>query len=467
MAALDNNIAKTFWFLAAAFMLLTATITYRQAFSAELAQHPANHISLLNELSVERGTIFTQDGSVIAQSKPATSGFTREYPFGEMMAPVTGYYDPTRGRSGLELTKNNYLAGQTSVATPQDWFDSLIDKRKRGADITVSLRPYVQETAWQALGEQKGTVVALNPKTGAILAMVSKPTFSPASISKDWATLTSSKEGPLVNRAIQGLYPPGSTFKVITSAAALKKKVAIPETMFNGPAKLYVDGGLVTNFADEMYGRMSMRSAFAKSTNTIFAQIGLSIGAQDLVATATDFGFGSQMPFDLPVQKSSTAPASDMDSTMLAWTAVGQGKTLVTPLQMALVAAAVAEKGRVPAPYLVSEARDYRGNLLYKHQNGLWRQAMNPAVASTISDMMVQVVETGTGTGAQIPDVKVAGKTGTAETGDGNSSHAWFIGFAPANDPKIAVAVLVENGGLGGKVAAPIARAVLRTALSE
>lgn len=467
MPMLDKNITKAFWSLAAAFMLLTATITYRQAFSAELAQHPANHISLLNELSVERGTIFTQDGSVIAQSKPGTTGFIREYPFGEMMAPVTGYYDPTRGRSGLELTKNDYLAGQAAIATPQDWFASLIDKKRRGADITVSLRPYVQETAWQALGDQKGAVVALDPKTGAILAMVSKPTFSPATVSKDWAALTSNQDSPLINRGTQGLYAPGSTFKVITSAAALKKNVATPDTMFNGPAKLFVDGGLVTNFADQTYGRLSMRSAFAKSTNTIFAQIGLSVGAQDLVAQATDFGFGSRIPFDLPVQKSLTAPPSDMDSTMLAWTAVGQGKSLATPLQMALVAAAVAENGRVPSPFLVTEARDYRGNLLYKHESDPWRQAMEPAVADTIRDMMVQVVESGTGVSAQVPDVKVAGKTGTAETGDGSPSHAWFIGFAPANDPKIAVAVLVENGGLGGRVAAPIARAIIKTALAE
>lgn len=467
MPTLDKNIIRIFWFLAAAFILLTATVTYRQAFSAEISRHPANRISLLNELSVERGTIFTEDGSVIAQSKPGTTGFIREYPFGEMMAPVTGYYDPTRGRSGLELTKNDYLAGQAAIATPQDWFASLIDKKKRGADITVSLRPYIQETAWQALGDQKGAIVALDPKSGAILAMVSKPTFSPASVSKDWATLTSNQESPLINRATQGLYAPGSTFKVITAAAALGKNVATPETMFNGPAKLFVDGGLVTNFADQTYGRLSMRSAFAKSTNTIFAQIGLGVGAPDLVAQATAFGFGSRIPFDLPVQKSSTASPSDMDSTMIAWTAVGQGKSLATPLQMALVAAAVAGKGQVPSPYLVSEARDYRGNLLYKHKSEPWLQAMDPAVADTISDMMVQVVEAGTGVAAQVPDIKVAGKTGTAETGDGSPSHAWFIGFAPADDPKIAVAVLVENGGLGGRVAAPIARAVMRTALSE
>lgn len=464
---MDRNIVRAFWLLTMCFVAVLAAMTYRQAFAEGLSRHPANKISLMNELSVERGTIFTDDGSVLAQSKPSGDTFKREYPYGDMMAAVTGYYDPIRGRSGLELSQNNYLAGLSEAATPQDWFNSLIDKKKRGSDITITLKPYVQETAWQSLGDRKGAIVVLDPGTGAVLAMVSRPSFNPGNIAKDWSALATSPDSPLINRATQGRYPPGSTFKTITAAAALESGAAHPGTLFNGPSKLFVDGGKVSNYGGQSYGRLSMSSAFAKSINTVFAQVGLKVGAEELVARSRDFGFNSKPPFDIPLEASEIPTPASMDSTMLAWTSVGQGKTLATPLQMALVAAGVAANGEVAEPFLVAEARDYRGNLLYSHKKDNWRKAMKPAAAAKLASMMEQVVLSGTGSGAQIADTRVAGKTGTAETGDGNLSHAWFIGFAPVEEPKVAIAVIVENSGTGGQIAAPIARAVIETALGQ
>lgn len=324
----------------------------------------------------------------------------------------------------------------------------------------------MQRTAWNALGNNRGAIVVLNPTTGAVLAMVSKPGYDPNNIVNEWAAIASDTASPLINRAVAGRYPPGSIFKIITVSGALERGLAKADTVYDGPVELRVGGGKVRNFSDEGGGRQKLESAFAHSTNTIFAQVGLKLGAANLVRTATDFGFNQPLPFDLPTAKSTIPAADSMDPVLLAWSSVGQGETLVTPLEMALVAAGIANSGNIPRPYLVKSVRDDKGKIIKTHKNSVWRRATDPKTSKTVGKMMVKVVEEGTAKKIWSPKLEVAGKTGTAETGDGQPSHAWFVAFAPAGDPQVAVAVIVEHGGLGGKIAAPIAREVIAAAMA-
>lgn len=451
-------------FIIAAILSLLFALTYRQAFSDDLADHPGNRRALIEEMTVDRGDIYAADGTILATSRPQGGGYRREYPRGAAFAAATGYYSPTRGRSGIEAGENAWLTGRRHFSSWQDWYNSLANRHRRGFDITLSIRPELQNKAWDLLAGRRGAVVVLNPATGAVLAIAGRPSYDPNLIESDWHNIAG-VEGLLVNRASQGRYPPGSTFKIITTAGALSSGVAKPTSVYDGPAVLPVYGGKVTNFADQDQGRMTLEKAFTKSTNTIFAQVGLDLGAARLVGAAQDFGFNSQPPFDLPAATSLIPEAASMDKVMTAWTAVGQGRTLATPLQMALTAAAIGEGGKIYRPWLTEFVRDYEGGVRYQARPRLWRRATDAATAAKVKKMMAAAVKDGTGRAAWLQAVAVAGKTGTAEVGGGKPPHAWFVGFAPADHPKVAVAVLVENGGLGGRTAAPIAKEIFKTAL--
>lgn len=451
-------------FIVGIMFILLVALTYRQAFSDGIADHPGNRRALIEEMSVDRGDIYAADGEVLATSRRQDGAYRRVYPKGEAYAAATGYYSAIRGRSGVEAGQNAWLTGRLHFSSWQDWYNSLANRHRRGFDITLSIRPELQNKAWDLLAGRRGAIVVLNPASGAVLAIVGRPTYDPNLIESNWEDIAAT-EGLLVNRASQGLYPPGSIFKIITAAGAISSGKAKPDSIYNGPAVLPVFGGKVTNFADQDEGRMTLARAFTKSTNTIFAQVGLDIGAAGLVGAAQDFGFNSRPPFDLPAAASVIPQPASMDKVMTAWTAVGQGRTLVTPLQMALTAGAIGEEGRIYRPWLTEFVRDYEGAVRYQAGPRLWRQATDSATAAKIKKMMVATVKDGTGRAAWLSSVAVAGKTGTAEVGGGSPPHAWFIGFAPADDPQVAVAVLVENGGLGGRTAAPIAREIFKAAL--
>ncbi len=460
------RLKRSLIFIAGALVALLMALTARQAFSNDAASHPGNRRTLIEELTVERGDIYAADGTVLATSRLDKGVYKRGYPQGPAFAAVTGYYSPVRGRSGLEAGQNDWLAARRHFSSWQDWYRSLANKHRRGFDVTLSVKPAVQLRAWQLLAGGRGAVVALDPASGAILAFVSRPAYDPNLIDSRWREIAAT-EGLLVNRASQGLYAPGSTFKIITTAGALDYRTASPSKVYDGPAVLKVYGSQVTNFADQDQGRMSLSSAFAKSTNTIFAQVGLDLGPDRLVETAEGFGFNSRPPIELPAARSQMPPAVSMDKVMTACTAVGQGRTLATPLEMALSAAAVAEGGRIMQPHLTDSVRDFEGGLRWRQRPRLWLRATTPSTAAKLKKMMVAAVKSGTGRGAALEGTVVAGKTGTAEVGGGKSPHAWFVGFAPADNPRVAVAVMLENGGLGGTAAAPIAREIIRTALEH
>lgn len=456
---------------------IVVNLTWIQIIGSEsISQNAFNKRRLVEEYAVERGDIISGDGVVVARSVD-TGGeyrFQREYPLGPLFANVTGYDSWKYGRTGIEKEFNAELLGRGPQYTFRSIANRLLGASKKGDSVVLTVDSRLQRAAADALGERRGAVVALNPKTGAVLAMVTSPTYDPnvtvplpgRDTAGQWAAIQANPGKPLLDRCLSGLYPPGSSFKVVTGAAALDSGAATPETMFQCDGKLAVSGFTLYDFSRQGHGQLDFRKALVVSCNVTFAQVGLLLGAETLVSYAEAFGFNKVIPFDLPTAKSQIQEADTMDPVALAASSIGQAEDLATPLQMALVAATVGNEGVAQRPYVVSELRDYNGKIIEQFRPSEWNSVIDVETAGVVADMMVAAVDDGTGTAAQIPGVDVAGKTGTAETGvPGAGPHAWFICFAPAGEPQVAVAVVLENGGEGGKVAAPVAREVLERAL--
>jgi len=475
----------------AMFVLLFAATNYLQVFAASrLANDPANSRLLLEEFDVNRGKILASDGrTILALSKPTKGNlkYLRVYPHGSLYADVTGFYSVVLGRSLLEASQNDFLAARAPELLPQNLVDEILGRDKQGATVVTTIDAKLQQVAKRALGSLPGGVVALDPKTGAVLALVSNPSYDPTELSSHnldgvrtaRTRLLADPAKPLLSRAYQELFPPGSTFKLVTAAAALEAGLK-PDTMFPNPPELTLPQTThkLQNFGGEhcLGGapQLTIAQALTVSCNVVFGEIGLAVGADRLVAQAQKFGFDQHVPFDVPFAEGSIPPASAFAGAKpaIAFSAIGQQSDGANPLQMALIAAAIANGGEEMRPRLVSEIRDAQGRVVKSFGPEVWGKPISGQTASELTAMMVQVVAAGTGTAAQIPGVQVAGKTGTAETSTGNP-HAWFVCFAPAQNPKIVVAVVVLNGGslgsdaTGGRVAAPIARAVMEAALSR
>ncbi len=454
---------------------ITVNLAWVQIFGAEDIQGNAyNKRRLIEEYAIQRGDIISADGQTLARSVDSGTEYRwqREYPQGALFADVTGYDSWRYGRSGLEETFNDELLGKGTNLNLRTLGNRLLGTSKKGNSLKLTVNNQLQRVATDSLGGRKGAVVALDPKTGAVLAMVTHPTFDPnVTVPMDgrdttaaWEALNADPGRPLFNRPTSGLYPPGSSFKVVVAAAALDVGVVTPETVFDCAGKLVVQGYTIYDFARKSHGDLTFAEALVVSCNITFAQVGLRLGAEALVQYAEEFGFNKPMPFDLPTEASKIQSADTMDQVALAAASFGQGQDLATPLQMAQVAAAIANGGVLLRPFLVDEIRDYNNKIIEQFGPSRLAEVVSPRTAETLTDIMVDVVDDGTGTAAQIDGVKVAGKTGTAEV-EGQEPHAWFICFAPADDPVIAIAVIVENGGEGGRTAAPIARDVLEQAL--
>ncbi|RJQ53267.1 MAG: hypothetical protein C4521_08360 [Actinobacteria bacterium] len=447
------------------FVALALNLTYLQVIDADrITAQQGNTRNIERELATRRGSILSADGVVLAESVKKGRFYERRYPAGALTSHITGFFSVKYGKTGLEAAYDKFLMAEDQYATPRDLLNDVLGKHPPGDDIVLTLDTRLQKVAAEALGSRRGAIVALDPKTGAVLAMASNPRYDPAAVSTRFEQLRTSKASPLLNRAAQGLYPPGSVFKILTAATALETGVTREEKVYDGPAVLYVQGGRVTNYGDQGFGTMRFSRAFAVSCNTIFAQVGLELGDDRLVEGAEAFGLNKWVPFSsLPTYRSRIQ--EPVDRLDLAWTAVGQGRTLVTPLQMALVGAGIANGGVINEPYVVKQVRDYRGAMVRQTTPLQWQRPLDPGTARQVRDLMVEVVEDGTGGRARIEGVRVAGKTGTAEPADKLRTHAWFVGFAPAEDPKIVVSVLVEHGGTGGRAAAPLAKQVMEAAV--
>lgn len=458
---------------------VAVNLTWVQIFGAEKIQDNAfNKRRLVQEYAIQRGDIISADGQVVARSVDTGTEYRyqRDYPMGGLFADVTGYDSWRYGRMGLEKKYNKELIGEGSKLTVRSLGNKLLGASKKGNSLVLTVDSRVQRTATESLGDGKGAVVALDPKTGAVLAMVTSPTYDPnvavpksgRDAEREWRALNADPNRPLFDRCTSGLYPPGSSFKVVTAAAALDTGVVNPESPFECNGRFHMPqfgNHTIPDFNRRAHGHLTFTRALTVSCNVTFAQVGVRLGAEALVRYAELFGFNNVIPFDLPVEVSRIEPANRMDMLALASSSFGQAQDLATPLQMAMVAATVANEGVSKKPYLVDEIQDYNGKIIEQFGTQSWRKVIDRDTADTLTRLMVNVVKEGTGTAAQIEGVQVAGKTGTAEVENGEP-HAWFICFAPAHDPKVAVAVVLEHGGEGGRTAAPIARDVLEKALS-
>lgn len=474
---MNKAIVRTFMAVVALFAALIANVVYIQVIRAgSLQDRPENRARILQEARIERGRILAYDGSVIAGSRRRDGYWERTYPQGAFAPQTVGYSTLRYGRSGIEAGMDDYLTGQAADLGLRSWLDRLLDKRPEGADVKLTLVPSVQKAARQALGSQIGAIVALDPVTGAVMACASAPDYDPAALADGFAKLSRRKDAPLLDRGLQGLYPPGSSFKVLTAGAALQTGVATPDTTYDDTGTYVVYGGKVTNYGDEVYGRNTLTQALTYSINTTFGKIGDKLRRRRLVEYMERFGFWSRPPLQVPAGMVRVSgrygkgrllpPGAPMDPLQVAWAAVGQEQVLVTPLQMALVAAAVANGGRIMRPYLVDRVITPQGGEVRVTKPTVWKHALEATYAVQLNEMMQKVVGVGTGTAAALQGIDVAGKTGTAERGDAN--QAWFIGFAPAEAPRVAVAVTIEDTlGTGGGIAAPLAAAVMRAALAE
>jgi penicillin-binding protein A len=461
----DRSIRRLFVFFVVIFAGLIVQLTYVQVWAApRLNTNVNNTRGLDSQMRVERGLILAADGSELATNRKEGAYYLREYPLGALTSPWLGYSSLRYGHSGLERAYNPELSGNSDLLTVRNFLDVVTGKPKRGADLHLTVEPKVQKAAKDALDGNQGAVVAIDPRTGAVLAWVVSPGFDPNNIDQDWKQLNQDPNSPLVDRALRGEYPPGSVFKVLVAAAALEQGVVTPDTAFNDtPGGWLVNGYRVNNFNGVSFGKHTFADAFTHSVNTTFAKVGTGLGADELSKYAHAFGFGMDLPWALGGSGGTFPDPAKMDKAHVAQASFGQGQVLVTPMQMALVAATVANGGRMMKPYVVSEITDYNQQVLQKTQPSVWLQPIKPSTAATLTDLMVNVVDEGTGTKAAIPGVKVAGKTGTAEAG-GGQAHSWFIGFAPAAAPEVAVAVIVENGTAS---AAAIAGKVMAAALGH
>jgi penicillin-binding protein A len=466
-----------------AFAVLVGAVSYRQVVAADDYRDDPRNLRVAAGLTGrERGLIITADGEIVAESEANPDdplGFRRSYPYRDLYSHVVGYATLLFGSTGLEDTHSADLVSDRD-ATISGVINALLGGDLRPSGLRLTIDHGLQTAAREALGDQRGAVVALDPATGAVLAMVSTPGFDPNELLGPDAApagdaLETDPAEPLLNRATATTYAPGSTFKVITTAAALQSGVASSGTEYPDVAELDLPGSTATisNFNGGVCTdgtEVSLADAFTRSCNTIFGMVGMQAGAEALVAAADGFGFNLEIPFDLRTIPSVIPPpeAFENDLPGVAQSAIGQRDVQATPLQMAMVAAAVANGGEMMEPYLVEEIFNADGIVEKTTEPVAWRRAVSPATAATLADLMERVVTAGTGRRAAVPGVRLAGKTGTAEV-PGAAPHAWFIGFGPVEPgdaPQIALAVLVESGGdagesaSGGTVAAPIAKAV-------
>ena len=475
--------------------LIVATTYWQTWAPGSLKAKQDNAIQRVAQFRIDRGKIYASDGrTVLAQNVKRRAGgqtlFFRTYPTHGLASQVVGYSTQGRSRAGLERGQNAYLtAGNANVGTIiQKLTDNLKGATIRGNNLVLNIHVNAQKIAETALRGKCGAAVVLNPKTGQVYVMASSPGYDPNRIESPngFASILHSpgacpgSSAALLNRATQGLYPPGSIFKTVTAAEALDSGVYNAESRFFDPGYCTEYGKRVSNAgnpeAPEQFGNVNFVQAYQHSINAIFCEIGMKLGAKRLIERAKNFGFYAHPPIELPSNEVSASGEYDFrkhalfDNAGLAdpgRLAFGQDKLLVTPLQMALVAAAVANNGTIMAPHLVNKVTGPGGGTVVKVHPQAWKHAMKPESAATLNLMMQAVVTGGTGTSAQIPGVKVAGKTGTAETGENHVYDAWFIFFAPADDPKVAGAVVVEHSlnGFGGKVSAPIAKQLMQALL--
>ena len=478
---MNRPIVRLYGLVVLLFALLLAFTSRWTIFEASsLRESPLNARGVLEQQRVDRGRILADDGTVLARSVRGPEGtYTRTYPDGEEFAHAVGYsyVYPDLGQTGIERFRNAALSGQTG-RNLQSVLDQLQGKKPQGEDVYTTLDPAAQRVAISALGGHEGAVVALDPRTGAVRVMASTPAYDPNSLGSQVAyeRLAADTSGrPLVNRATQFGYAPGSTFKVVTATAAIDSGAFTAESTLSGRNRVVISGVPLQNDDNESYGAITLTQALVKSVNTVWAQVAERLGKRTIARYMDRFGFDRKPELDYPAEQMSVS-GPYLGSRRLSPTSplidvgrmgIGQDKLAVVPLQMAEVAAAVANDGRLMVPHLTERIVDADGRTVERITPRVQSVVMKPSTARAVSAMMQAVVSEGTGTEAQIPGIRVAGKTGTAETQIGAAiNNVWFIAFAPAADPTVAIAVTLQGvPGQGAAFAAPVARQVMERLL--
>lgn len=467
----DKKINWVLLFFSGLFLLLIVYLTTIELRSGQVySSSNLNARSLAKEASVMRGKIYDRSGEVLAYSKMDGDVQKRYYPHIQLYSHVIGYSSKTYGKSFIEKTYNSDLLGDDTINAVFNIKNILKGEMSEGNELYLTIDHPAQKRASALMERYRGALVALNPATGEILAMVSKPDFNPNEtyLKQSWSSLNESEYSPFLNRATMGLYPPGSTFKTVTTALAYQKGLS-SETVDDKEGKLTIDGYTIANTKNAAFGKTDMEKAFLKSSNVYFARLGTLMESGDFENIASDFMFNRKLDFQFPyaVSKFQTSSMSDAER---AATAIGQGKTLVSPLHLAMITGAFANGGVMMKPYIVSKVKTPGGTTLKSTNPSTLSNAVPKDAADFVKTLMVDAVNKGTGTNAQIWGVEVGGKTGTAENEkteeNKEKTHALFVAFAPADNPQIAVAVILEYAGsTGGSIAAPIAREVIKTYL--
>jgi len=458
----DKKIVHALLVICLLFSMLIVYLTYFELFVKDkIISNSYNQRLNADNSSVLRGSILDRNGEVLAKSQFKGETQERVYPYGSLYSHIIGYNSRVYGKSLLEANYNDYLSNRYDAHTLMDILAKLEGFDPAGANLTLTLDHNLQAQAEKLMRNLKGAVVVMNPRTGEILAMVSKPDFDPtgSKLEASWRTLVESPDSPFLSRATQGLYAPGSTFKVVVSASALDHGLA--DKVYKDTGITTIDGKEFRNAGGKAYGEINLSQALSVSSNTYFARLGTDLGASALKKAAEAFGLEKDVPFELPFNKS-RFPYKEMSQTDLASVGIGQGKILVTPLHMAMIASSIANDGVMMQPWLVKDIKTVNDITLQEGKPRVLAQPISAQTAQALKEMMVDVVKSGTGKKAAIKGITVAGKTGTAQNettgGEKEQEHAWFIGFAPADDPTVAVAVIAEySGSSGGDLCAPIA----------
>lgn len=464
---INGTIRRFGYLLAFCFLAVAARLWYVQITTgSEIAANASNPRH--GALESGRGRVLATDGTVLAYSE----GSTRRYPFGASLAQVVGYVSIRYGTSGIESAYDRALSPPDLSGDPMGQLEEIraaVEGRTRvsqGDDIVTTIVPAIQQELFARLSRySRAAGIVLDPRTGAVLAIASVPSFDPNSLDALFTELSTDPQSPLLDRATQGLYPPGSTFKMFTASAALDSGTVTPDSRFEDPGYFDVGTGVLHDDEGEATGYQNVTTAFALSSNVDFAQIALKMGPDVFYDYLDRFGVGKSLDFQLPASPSNVPNKNDVSAGELAQMGFGQGALLVSPLQMALIASTIANEGNEPRPYIVRQIRRDE-TVVSVFPSGTLASPISADTADDVKNMMVAVVEYGTGTVARLPGVTVAGKTGTATNPHG-APHSWFVCFAPASDPRAVVAIVVENAGYGAAVAAPIARDVLSSALAN
>ena len=424
-------------------LLFLALVTYLLWFNMFRAKdvytNSYNKRQWESEQQVQRGEIYSQDGVLLAETEIDGDARIRKYPKGRLYSHIIGYCSQVYGKTQLEMSHDDDLIGKGTISLT-------LNEIKHGNNLNLTINDELQEYAYEQLDGRDGAIVAMEPTTGQILAMVSLPDFNPETIEKDWPSMMEDENSPFLARATQGLYPPGSTYKIVTAAGVYDNGMTT-ET-FDDEGLFKKDDVTVYNYNKESFGKLDIKTAFEVSSNYVFCTLGYEMGADAVKAEAEKFGVNKSFDFDIPVSQSQIQykKMTDLDGALVS---IGQGGLVMTPLHVAMMASAVANNGKMMKPYLVETVTTENGTVIGQTKPSVLYDSIGTACADYIEDMMIGVVEDGTGTGAQISGITVAGKTGTAEN-ETDKDHAWFVGYAPVENPTICVAVVLENAATSG-----------------